>query len=176
MPEWKYGWVVETGTLLTCWSNRIRRFESSCKREPFKLAWKWPNAADDMQSFYFRFLMELRQTWCMRRTENPENVVRIHKAPLLLGCSPAATRADCKSAVIRLHRLASLYSVATRHSSNKFDSALAAPSVRVLSPQQLYGVGSSVGRVLVCGSSGHGFDPRLTPFRFNSSVGRAAHL
>lgn len=117
-----------------------------------------------MQSFYFRFLMELWQTWCMRRTENPENVVRIHKVPLLLGCSPAATRADCKSAVIRLHRLASLYSVATRHSSNKFDSALAAPSVRVLSPQQLYGVCSSVGRVLVCGSSGHGFEPRLTPF------------
>lgn len=24
---------------------------------------------------------ELWQTWCMRRTENPENVVRIHKVP-----------------------------------------------------------------------------------------------
>ena len=27
--------------------------------------------------------MEPWQTWCMRRTENPENVVRIHEAPLL---------------------------------------------------------------------------------------------
>ena len=26
---------------------------------------------------------ELWQTWCMRRTENPENVVRLHEAPLL---------------------------------------------------------------------------------------------
>ena len=25
--------------------------------------------------------MELWQTWCMRRTENPENVVRLHEAP-----------------------------------------------------------------------------------------------
>lgn len=24
---------------------------------------------------------ELRQTWCMRRTENPESVVRFHEAP-----------------------------------------------------------------------------------------------
>ena len=26
--------------------------------------------------------MELWQTWCMRGTENPENVVRLHEAPL----------------------------------------------------------------------------------------------
>ena len=26
--------------------------------------------------------LESWQTWCMRRTENPENVVRIHKVPL----------------------------------------------------------------------------------------------
>lgn len=26
--------------------------------------------------------MELWQTWCMRRTENPENVVQLHEAPL----------------------------------------------------------------------------------------------
>ncbi len=25
--------------------------------------------------------LEFWQTWCMRRTENPENVVRIHKIP-----------------------------------------------------------------------------------------------
>ena len=27
---------------------------------------------------------ELWQTWCMRRTENPENVVQLHEAPQLL--------------------------------------------------------------------------------------------
>ena len=26
-------------------------------------------------------VMELWQTWCMRRTENPENMVRLHEAP-----------------------------------------------------------------------------------------------
>ena len=26
---------------------------------------------------------ELWQTWCMRRTENPENVVRLHEVPLI---------------------------------------------------------------------------------------------
>ena len=26
--------------------------------------------------------MEFWQTWCMRRTENPENVVRLHETPL----------------------------------------------------------------------------------------------
>ena len=26
-------------------------------------------------------LMELWQTWCMRRTENPENVVQLHEVP-----------------------------------------------------------------------------------------------
>ena len=25
--------------------------------------------------------LELWQTWCMRRTENPENVVRLHEVP-----------------------------------------------------------------------------------------------
>ena len=44
--------------------------------------------------------MELWQTWCMRRTENPENVVRLHEAPqLIFGSAPAATRVDCKSIV-----------------------------------------------------------------------------
>ena len=43
--------------------------------------------------------MELWQTGCMRRTENPENVVRLHEVPLIFGSAPAATRADCKSAV-----------------------------------------------------------------------------
>ena len=32
---------------------------------------------------------ELWQTWCMRRTENPENVVRIHKVPPEDGLNPA---------------------------------------------------------------------------------------
>ena len=53
--------------------------------------------------------METWQTWCMRRTENPENEVRLLKAPQLLRCSPAATRADCKSAAIRLRGFESLY-------------------------------------------------------------------
>lgn len=44
--------------------------------------------------------MELWQTWCMRRTENPENVVRLHEAPqLIFGSAPVATRVDCKSIV-----------------------------------------------------------------------------
>ena len=44
----------------------------------------------------------------MRRTENPENMVRIHEVPLdTLGRSPAATRTDCKSVVIRLRRFES---------------------------------------------------------------------
>ena len=30
-------------------------------------------------------LLELWQTWCMRRTENPENVVRIHEVPRRIG-------------------------------------------------------------------------------------------
>ena len=29
----KYGWVVESGTLLTCWTERFQRFESSCFRK-----------------------------------------------------------------------------------------------------------------------------------------------
>lgn len=32
-------------------------------------------------SFFLGTQTELWQTWCMRRTENPENVVRFHEAP-----------------------------------------------------------------------------------------------
>lgn len=31
--------------------------------------------------FFLSTQTELWQTWCMRRTENPENVVRFHEAP-----------------------------------------------------------------------------------------------
>ena len=41
----------------------------------------------------------LADVWCMRKTENLENVVQLHEAPQILGSAPAATRADCKSAV-----------------------------------------------------------------------------
>ena len=34
-----------------------------------------------IQSFCRETFLELWQTWCMRRTENPENVVRLHEVP-----------------------------------------------------------------------------------------------
>ena len=33
------------------------------------------------ESFRHETFLELWQTWCMRRTENPENVVRLHEVP-----------------------------------------------------------------------------------------------
>lgn len=75
------------------------------------------------------------QTWCMRRTENPENVVRVHECPrhnagiaqsverrspkpkvvgsspsacaIILGCCIAAIAGDCKSPVFGHRRFES---------------------------------------------------------------------
>ncbi len=38
--------------------------------------------------------LEFWQTWCMRRTENPENVVRIHKIPQKNGLSGVLLHLD----------------------------------------------------------------------------------
>ena len=40
------------------------------------------SAQKPLIEFFLSTQTELWQTWCMRRTENPENVVRFHEAPL----------------------------------------------------------------------------------------------
>ena len=39
------------------------------------------SAQKPLIEFFLSTQTELWQTWCMRRTENPENVVRFHEAP-----------------------------------------------------------------------------------------------
>ena len=112
----KYGWAVETSTLLTCRTARFRRFESFCFRywwgssigqssclrssrlwvrvPPSSLmeVWQsWSIALVLKTSRRKRLkgsnplasaIKELWQTWCMRKTENLENVVRLHEVPL----------------------------------------------------------------------------------------------
>lgn len=39
------------------------------------------SAQKPLTEFFLSAQTELWQTWCMRRTENPENVVRFHEAP-----------------------------------------------------------------------------------------------
>ena len=87
----------------------------------------------------------------MRRTENPENVVRLHEVPLKMGCSPAATRADCKSAAFRLRRFESYH---------PNDMEFVAQLVECQNVD-----------LVVAGSK-----PVKLPSCFISSVGRAAHF
>ena len=41
--------------------------------------------------------MEFWQTWCMRRTENPENVVRLHETPHMVMIVQLVRTPDCGS-------------------------------------------------------------------------------
>ena len=41
--------------------------------------------------------MEFWQTWCMRRTENPENVVRFHETPHMVMIVQLVRTPDCGS-------------------------------------------------------------------------------